>query len=140
MEDFGSPRPHAGAVAGGEYDSGQGEAQIESIMPVVSSTAIEHQHGDLEQGVMVDVGPGAGALVIYTRDALRGHEIEISPKGRDEARTHTDVLRRRTAAGEVSAAVFGSLPEGDYRLWHDSLAGPLDVRISSNVVTELDWR
>ena len=90
---------------------------------------------------MVDVGPGAGALIVYTRDELRGQEIEISPMGHDTERTHTDVLRRRTAAGHiVSAAVFGSLPEGEYRLWHDSLAGPSDVSISGNQVTELDWR
>ena len=89
---------------------------------------------------MVDVGPGAGALVIYTRDALRGQEIEISPYGRDQERTHTDVLRRKTADGPVYAAVFGSLAEGEYRLWHSSRAGPVDVRITGNEVTELDWR
>ena len=103
-------------------------------------TAEHHREQDFEQGVMVDVGPGAGALVIYTADPLRGQEIEISPKGRDSSRTHTDVLRRTTSAGYVNAAVFGSLPEGEYRLWHDSLAGPVDVRIEGNQVTELDWR
>ncbi len=101
----------------------------------------EHQHeADFESGVMVDVGPGAGALVIYTIDALRGQEIEISPKGSDHSRVHTDVLRRKTAAGYVCAAVFGSLTEGEYLLWHDALAGPLRVSIVGGHVTELDWR
>lgn len=101
----------------------------------------EHHHeGDLEQGVMVDVGPGAGALVIYTRDELRGQEIEISPTGKDGQRVHTDVLRRRVAGAYVCAAVFGSLAEGEYRLWHDSLATPGEVRIVGGQVTELDWR
>lgn len=89
---------------------------------------------------MVDVGPGAGALVIYTSEELRGQEIEISPAHNDVDRTHTDVLRRKTAAGYVDAAVFGSLPEGEYRLWHDSRPGPVDVRVVGNQVTELDWR
>jgi len=89
---------------------------------------------------MVDVGPGAGALVIYTRDALAGQEIEISAIDSDSRRTHTDVLRRITAAGHVYAAVFGSLEEGEYRLWHDSLPGPQNVRVAGNQVTELDWR
>jgi len=95
---------------------------------------------DFEQGVMVDVGPGAGALVIYTPDELGGQEIEISPVGSDGSRSHTDVLRRTTAAGHVYAAVFGSLEEGEYRLWHHSLPGPQKVRVAGNQVTELDWR
>ncbi len=89
---------------------------------------------------MVDVGPGAGALVIYTGDDLRGEEIEISPQGDDGNRTHTDVLRRRVAEGFVNAAVFGSLAEGGYRLWHRRLPEPAEVRIMSSEVTELDWR
>jgi hypothetical protein len=101
----------------------------------------EHHHeGELEQGVMVDVGPGAGALVIYTSDGLRGQEIEISPAGNDSQRTHTDVLRRKTARGYVCAAVFGSLGEGDYQLWHDSRPQPVAVVITEGQVTELDWR
>jgi hypothetical protein len=99
-----------------------------------------HDESNFEQGVMVDVGPGAGALVIYADDELRGEEIEISPIGADKARTHTDVLRRRTAAGYVCAAVFGSLPEGEYNLWHQSRPAPDAVRISGGTVTEVDWR
>jgi len=99
-----------------------------------------HREADFERGVMIDVGPGAGALVIYTRDELRGQEIEISPKGSDSSRVHTDVLRRKTAAGYVCAAVFGSLAEGEYQLWHDTLTGPAPVRVVGGQVTEIDWR
>lgn len=95
---------------------------------------------NFENGVMVDVGPGAGALVIYTRDELLGVEIEISPQGRHSQRTHTEVLRRMTAGGYVNAAVFGSLPEGDYRFWNDTLPSPAEVHIVGSEVTELDWR
>jgi hypothetical protein len=101
----------------------------------------EHHHeGDFESGVMVDVGPGAGALVIYTTDGLHGQEIEISPAGKDTQRTHTDVLRRKTGAGYVCAAVFGSLGEGDYRLWREGGAEPVEVHITGGQVTEVDWR
>ena len=73
----------------------------------------EHRHeGDFEAGVMLDIGPGAGALIIFTTDELRGSEIEISPVGEDHRRTHTDVLPRKVASGYVSAAVVGSLPAG----------------------------
>jgi hypothetical protein len=101
----------------------------------------EHRdEGDFEQGVMVDVGPGTGAVVIYTDDALHGQEIEISPPGSDSQRVHTDVLRRRTAGGYVCAAVFGSLSEADYKLWHQSRPGPEMVRVVGGQVTEVDWR
>ena len=89
---------------------------------------------------MVDVGDGAGALVIYTSEALRGQEIDISVRGEERQGVHTDVLRRKTAQGFVCAAVFGSLQEGDYMLWHQSLPGPAEVHIGSGEVVELDWR
>ena len=89
---------------------------------------------------MVDVGPGAGALVICTGEELGGQEIEISPVGADDQRVHTEVLRRRIASGHVWAAVFGSLAAGEYRLWHTALTAPREVRIVSEQVTEVDWR
>ncbi len=100
----------------------------------------EHRESDYEQGVMVDVGPGFGALVIQTAEAMRGQEIEISPLGDDGARTHTDVLRRTSGAGATFAAVFGSLPEGDYRLWPPGDAAPIAVHVPGGRITELDWR
>jgi hypothetical protein len=89
---------------------------------------------------MVDVGPGTGALVIYTDDGMRGQEIEISLALSDSKRVHTDVLRRRTAGSFVCAAVFGSLAEADYNLWHESRPGPEMVRVVGGQVTEVDWR
>jgi hypothetical protein len=101
----------------------------------------EHHHeADFEQGVMVDVGPGVGALVIYAGEALRGQEIEISHGSSDAKRVHTDVLRRKTAGGYIFAAVFGSLAEGEYQLWNHSRSGPVAVRIVGGQVTEVDWR
>ncbi len=99
-----------------------------------------HDPGSFEQGVMVDVGPGFGALVIYGRATLLGHEVEISPSGDDSNRMHTDFLRRRTAGGEHCAAVFGSLPEGEYRLWATTSTPPSNVRIVGGEVAEIDWR
>ncbi len=108
--------------------------------PKLAAVAEHHHEADYEQGVMVDVGDGAGALVIYAPDELRGEEVEISREGEDAQRVHTDVLRRKTAAGYVCAAVFGSLPEGTYRLWHRSVPDGLPVRLAGGQVTELDWR
>lgn len=99
-----------------------------------------HREGDFEHGVMVEVGPGVGALVVYAGDEMRGQEIEISPTGHDSQRVHTDVLRRKVGGGYVCAAVFGSLAEGWYQLWHESRPGPVTVSILGGQVTELDWR
>jgi hypothetical protein len=101
----------------------------------------EHHHeADFEQGVMVDVGPGSGAIVVYAGEELRGQEIEISPIGHDEQRVHTDVLRRRIGGGYVYAAVFGSLAEAEYNLWHESQPGPEMVQVVGGQITEVDWR
>src|SRR5260370_36446470 len=86
----------------------------------------EHHHdGDFEQGVMVDVGPGAGGLVIYTGAALRGQEIEISPAGHDSKRGHTDVLRRETRGRTRFSGRFRSLAQGRTQGADAHTLGPL---------------
>ena len=99
---------------------------------IIRSVSEERRAADFEQGVMVDVGAGAGALILYLPEAMLGREIEISRHGQPD-HTHTEVLKRKTAAGYVCAAVFGSLPEGDYELDHDT-----DVHITAGQVLELD--
>ena len=98
-----------------------------------------HDSAAFEQGVMVDVGGAAGALLVYASADLEGHEIEISPHGDDTNRTHTEVLRRATAAGHVYAAIFGSLPAGRYRLWHESSSLPTEVLIVGGEIAEVHW-
>jgi len=86
---------------------------------------------------MLDLGPGVGALVLHTDASLHGHEIEISPAGSDDERSHKQVHERPAAGRPLYAAVFESLPEGQYTLWlHDE---PLrrDVAVAGSVVTEL---
>jgi hypothetical protein len=102
--------------------------------------AERHHPGAFEQGVMVDVGLGFGALVVYAPEEMQGQEVEVSPKGEDTKRVHADFLRRRTALGRLCAAVFGSLPEGDYRLWHGTGRSPTEVQIVGGEIAEVDWR
>lgn len=77
--------------------------------------------------------------MVLAREELQGHEVEISPKGDDTKRVHADILRRITSRGELYAAVFGSLPEGDYRLWPQTTTSPTEVRIVGGEVAEVDW-
>ena len=87
----------------------------------------DHAHGESGSlapaatagSLALDIGPGIGALVIYPDERFRGREIEISRPGTDEHRVHTGVHERRSQAGALLTAVFGSLPAGAYTVWED---------------------
>ena len=86
---------------------------------------------------VLDIGQDIGALVIYTREELRGKQIDVSPKGNNWHKVHTDVLERRVNGHPVFAALFLELPAGDYTI----LSTPTsEVTIFRGQVTEVDWR
>ena len=87
--------------------------------------------------VAIDVGEGRGALVIYPAERFRRREIEISRMDAGGRRVHTGVHERKTQAGSVLTAIFGSLDAGDYVVWEDaSTAGPT-VTVPAGAVAEL---
>jgi hypothetical protein len=90
--------------------------------------------------VVLDIGKGVGALLIYTKPELLGTEIEVSRVGDDVTRIHADVLERRGGGQPVYAAVLAALPEGDYRIWTEDLQLRNAVTIRSGEVAEVDWR
>jgi hypothetical protein len=100
----------------------------------------EGQKDPAVDGILLDIGDGVGALVIYTRASLAGSQIEVSRSDRLAARIHTDVHERRVNGKAVFAAVFAALPEGLYRVWTDDSTRPDRVTIQSGEVAELDWR
>jgi hypothetical protein len=89
--------------------------------------------------VVLDIGDGVGALVVYTPPTCWGQEIEVSRAG-ETTRIHTDVLERRVEGRSLFAAVFASLPTGDYTVWRDDVTPGGSVAIDSGGVAELDWR
>jgi hypothetical protein len=89
--------------------------------------------------VVLDIGEGAGALIIYTSPELEGQEIELS-RGPDEPRTHTEVLERRINNQPVFAAVYASLPGGHYQIWDYDHMPVTEVEIVEGRVAEIDWR
>ena len=95
---------------------------------------VERVHND----IVLDIGENIGALIIYTRENLRGYQIDVSLKGNPTAkRIHTDVLERRIAERPVFAAVFAELPEGEYMTWTD----PAETfTITGGAIVELNWR
>jgi hypothetical protein len=86
---------------------------------------------------MLDLGPGVGALVLRTGADLHGVEIEISPTGRDEERSHKQVHERQVAGRSLYGAVFDSLPAGDYTLWLDDEPVRRNVAVAGAGVTDI---
>ncbi|HZQ89923.1 MAG TPA: hypothetical protein VFA42_07935 [Gaiellaceae bacterium] len=95
------------------------------------STDVRSEH------VLLDLGPGVGALVVYTDADLHGVEIEISPSGRDRARSHKQVHERPAGGRPLYAAVFDRLRAGEYTLWLDDQPLRRGVAVAGGVVTDI---
>jgi hypothetical protein len=101
----------------------------------------EHVPGPSRSGsVVLDVGPGIGALVLHTPAAMDGREIEISTcRGQAARRTHSQVRARRTAGGLQYAAVYPGLAAGDYTIWRDAGTPAGVVTITGGSVASYRW-
>ena len=100
----------------------------------------EHAYGPTGAGtVMLDLGPGTGALVLYTPADLAGREIEISPHTPDARRTHASVRERPGNHGTRYAAVYVGLAAGDYTIWQDHDTPASTVAVAGGQVTCHDW-
>lgn len=85
--------------------------------------------------VVLELGAGAGALVLYAGQELAGREVEVEHRDTGK-RTHTEVHERVVNGRTVFAGVFPELAEGAYRV----LELGLDVEILSGQVTEVTAR
>ena len=97
-----------------------------------------HSKDPRPEHVMLDLGPGAGALVLRTGPDLHGAEIEISPTGRDDERSHKQVHERPVAGHSLYGAVFDSRPAGEYTLWLDDRPLRRNVAVAGAAVTDLE--
>jgi hypothetical protein len=89
--------------------------------------------------VVLDIGGDVGALIVHADVALLGAEVEISPTGADDRRSHKDVLQREINGRPAYTAVFDRLREGTYTLWVDGIARARGVAVSGAAIAELDW-
>ena len=90
--------------------------------------------------VVLDIGGECGALILHADPELHGVEVEISPRGRDDRRSHKEVLERRINGQPAYTAVFESLASGEYTLWIGGEPRARGVRIEAGVIAEVDWR
>lgn len=115
-----------------------------TVAPASGTALHQHHHHHHDYGpsysgtVMLDVGPGYGALVIYATAAELGLEIEISPSD-GGARTHAAVRARHVDRRTLYGVVFPSLAAGTYTIWLDAGTPLATVRVGSAEVTEFTW-
>jgi hypothetical protein len=90
--------------------------------------------------VVLELGAGVGALILYTPAELDGAEIEISQDDEPQAhRTHSQVRQRHMTSTTTYAAVYPSLPAGAYTIWRDEHSPAAKVTIDSGQVTSCHW-
>jgi len=91
------------------------------------------------EDLALDIGGGAGALLIYTRSDLREKEIEVSRRG-ESKRVHTQIHERLINGRTVFAGVFPELAPGRYVIWSEVPRPVTEVTIAEGEVAEVDWR
>jgi hypothetical protein len=90
--------------------------------------------------VVMELGAGIGALILYAPAGLDGEEIEISHDDQPAAgRTHSRVRPRHTPAGTSYAAVYPGLPAGRYTIWRDRREPAAAVTVTGGQVTSWRW-
>jgi hypothetical protein len=91
--------------------------------------------------VVLDLGDGIGALILDAPAELNGREIEISsaPGGTGARHTHALVRERATGSGVSYAAVYVSVPAGDYVVWRDEDIPAGAVTVRGGHITHFRW-
>jgi hypothetical protein len=90
--------------------------------------------------VVLELGAGIGALILYTPTEMDGEEIEISYDGEPGSRrTHSRVRPRRIPGETRYAAVYPGLPAGRYTVWHDEHSPAATVTVTGGQVTSCHW-
>ena len=96
--------------------------------------------------VVMELGAGIGALILYTPAEMDGEEIEISRDDEPGAagasgsrRTHSQVRPRHMPGGTRYAAVYPGLPAGRYTVWRDEYHPAAAVTVTGGQVSSCRW-
>jgi len=89
--------------------------------------------------VVLDIGDGIGALIVYGDQEMIDTPIEVSPTGADDERFHQHILERPMPGATRYAAVFDKIAEGSYTLWLHGEARAREFEVTGATVSELDW-
>jgi hypothetical protein len=89
--------------------------------------------------VVLDLDDEVGALIVHADPAMHGVEVEISPDGNDDRRSHKEVLERSIDGRPAFTAVFDGLRAGTYTLWTEGVARVRGVSVVGGEIAELRW-
>jgi hypothetical protein len=89
--------------------------------------------------VVLEIGAGVGALVLYVPAVDHGREIEISRIGSGAPRAHAAVRERRLDRGSLYCVVYAGLAAGEYVVWDDQTTPGGTAVVIGGQVTEVDW-
>src|SRR5205085_3472919 len=89
--------------------------------------------------VVLEIGDEFGALILHTDATMHGVEVEISPDGDDQCRSHKQVLERFIGGRPAYTAVYDRLASGTYTLWTDGVARVRGVAVRSGEIAEFHW-
>jgi len=90
--------------------------------------------------VVLEIGDDTGALIVHADPEMHGVEVEISPAGSDQRRSHKEVLERALNGRPAFTAVFDQLAAGTYTLWIGGEARAREVEVPGGAIAQLDWR
>lgn len=90
------------------------------------------------EALVLDIGDGVGALILFADESCLGREIDLTPSGQPRSHhTHTMVRRRRIADRELIAGVYPEVAAGAYTVWGVDDRPLAEVSIVGGQVTEL---
>jgi hypothetical protein len=107
--------------------------------PHPSVGAHAHTAGAGQGPVALEIGGDVGAIVLMATQAMEGAELDITPVGEDDRRSHVAVLSRPVGSNRVWAAVYPALPAGRYRIWDVAGVPTLEVEVRGGQVSEVTW-
>jgi hypothetical protein len=95
----------------------------------------------MTDSLVMDIGAGTGALVVYAAEELVGREIEIARVGTPTQHPVHNVVRwRRIGLHTICAAVFPALVAGTYVPFGDPHVRADPFTVTDGRVTEVEWR
>ena len=100
-------------------------------------SAVEARAETSSGPVVLELGPGAGAVVALAPEEWLGWEIEAGSPNDRAGRRHAEVRRRPVGGGEVFAVVLAPLRPGPYRLFAPDGRELTTVEVRSGEVSEL---
>jgi len=108
------------SAQGAPHDHDHAEGGPHTHAQDAPHTHAPEQAPENTENLILDIGADTGALIIHAAVDRDQAEVEISPAGSGQARTHNIVRRREAVSGAVYAAVFPALTAGDYTVWRDA--------------------